>query len=359
MHAPLLSWQIDRPHESAPLGDLQLESGETIRDFQQSYVTHGCMDRAGTNVVLVCSAITGNHHRLDFLIGPGRALDPQECFIVAADPIGNGLSTSPSNSAAQPCMAFPRFTIRDMVMAQARLLRERLGARRIKAVVGASMGGMQALQWVVSAPLPTDAAVVMTAPARTSPWSVAVNEATRSCLMADPAWNGTEFTHRPDRGWQAWFWMQRALASRSPQSIELAFENAAALRSHVAASSQLWHDAAFDAHDFLYQSWAYDEHDVGTTPGVAASGNPLSGVSVPALFLAPGLDLYNPASGVRAAAAQMPRAQFAEIPSVHGHQSTHAVDTADTDFLNQKIREFLSLHRELKAWPATQAPPPR
>jgi homoserine O-acetyltransferase len=349
MHAPLLPWQIDRPHQVAALGDLQLESGETLRDFHQSYVTHGSMDSAGTNVVLVCSAITGNHHRLDFLIGAGRALDPENCFIVAADPIGNGLSTSPSNSAAQPRMAFPRFTIRDMVNAQCRLLRERLGVRRIKAVVGASMGGMQALQWMVSAPLPVDAAVVMTAAAKTSPWSVAVNEATRACLMADPAWNGVEFTRRPERGWEAWFWTQRVLASRSPQSIELAFEDAAALRSHVSAGLQLWQGTAFDAHDFLYQSWAYDAHDVRTTPGVEAGRDPLTGLSIPALFLAPPVDLYNPASGVRAAAAAMPHARFVGIPSAHGHQSTHAVDARDAQFLNREIRNFLALQSEPKA----------
>jgi homoserine O-acetyltransferase/O-succinyltransferase len=349
MHAALLPWQIERPHESAALGNVQLESGETLHDFNQSYVTHGSLNAAGTNVVLVCSAITGNHHRLDYLIGPGRALDPEECFVVAVDPIGNGLSTSPSNSARQPRMAFPRFTIRDMVMTQFLLLRDRLGVRRVNAVVGASMGGMQALQWAVSAPIPVDAAVVMTAAAKTSPWSIAVNEATRACLMADPAWNGTEFTGRPERGWQAWFWTQRVLASRSPEGVELAFHDAAALRSHVASAMELWRDAGFDVHDFMYQSWAYDNHDVNRTPGLAAGGNALSGVSIPALFLAPALDLYNPASGVRVAGAQMPRGQFTEIPSPHGHQSTHAVDSRDADFLNREIRDFLRNH----------APPPR
>ena len=68
--------------------------------------------------MLICASLSGTHHRLDFLIGPGKALDPARWFVIATDPIGNGLSTSPSNSAAQPGMRFPRFALRDMVAAQ-------------------------------------------------------------------------------------------------------------------------------------------------------------------------------------------------------------------------------------------------
>ena len=86
----------------AALGDLALESGEKILDYRQSYATHGALDRDKRNAILVCASLTGNHHRLDFLIGPGKALDPARWHVIATDPIGNGLSTSPSNSARQP-----------------------------------------------------------------------------------------------------------------------------------------------------------------------------------------------------------------------------------------------------------------
>ena len=136
----------------AALGDLALESGEAILDYRQSYVAQGELDAERRNAVLVCASLTGNHHRLDFLIGPGKALDPARWYVVATDPIGNGLSTSPSTSERQPRMRFPRFSIRDMVSAQHRLLVEHLGLRQVHAVAGASMGGMQALQWAVSHP---------------------------------------------------------------------------------------------------------------------------------------------------------------------------------------------------------------
>src|SRR3989454_8538598 len=115
------------PHQQYRFGDLTLESGEVIKDFSISYVTHGTLNAQKSNAILMVTAISGNHHRLDFLIGPGKALDTSKYFVVATDAIGNGLTTSPSNSRAQPRMQFPKFGIRDMVQSQHRLLTEHLG----------------------------------------------------------------------------------------------------------------------------------------------------------------------------------------------------------------------------------------
>jgi homoserine O-acetyltransferase len=150
--APALAHSPNQPpHQVHKIGDLQLESGETIKDFAISYVTHGKLNEKKSNAILMVTAISGNHHRLDFLIGPGKALDTDKYFIICTDAIGNGLTTSPSNSAAQPRMKFPKFLIRDMVTSQKKLM-EHLGIGRVVAVIGPSMGGMQVLQWGVSHP---------------------------------------------------------------------------------------------------------------------------------------------------------------------------------------------------------------
>ena len=86
------------PHQTYTEGDLKLESGEVIKDFSISYVTHGNLNEKKNNAILMTSSIAGNHHRIDFLIGPGKALDTNKYFIIATDAISNGLSTSPSNS---------------------------------------------------------------------------------------------------------------------------------------------------------------------------------------------------------------------------------------------------------------------
>jgi homoserine O-acetyltransferase/O-succinyltransferase len=186
-HPPLQSGWIDRPHQMLELGELPLKSGEAIRDFRISYVTHGMRARADDNVILALTAIGATHHRLDFLIGPGRPLDPDRHFIICVDAIGNGLTTSPSNSPAQTDLAFPRFAIRDMVASQRRLL-DALGIGQLLAVVGASMGGMQALQWGVSDVGRMRGIVALVPMARTRPWSVAMNEVGRRILATDPGW---------------------------------------------------------------------------------------------------------------------------------------------------------------------------
>ena len=125
---------------------------------------------AADQVVLALSAIASTHHRLDFLIGAGRAMDPARTVVVAVDAIGNGLTTSPSTSTRQPGLDFPPFTIRDMVESQRALL-DHLGVGQLQAVIGGSMGGMQALQWGVSHPRRMRRIVAMTPMARTAPFS--------------------------------------------------------------------------------------------------------------------------------------------------------------------------------------------
>jgi homoserine O-acetyltransferase len=341
-HPPLTVDHVDAPHREFAMGDLRLESGETIVDYRQSYVTHGTLNAERSNAVLVCASLSGTHHRIDFLIGPGKALDPARWFIVATDPIGNGLSTSPSNSAAQPGMRFPRFALRDMVGAQHRLLVEHLGIARVHAVVGASMGGMQALQWAVTHPRFMAAVVAMTPMAKTSPWAALVTEAARCCLMADPAWTSDGFSAEPERGRRAFAAVMSVLATRTPEAL---------VQLQGSAQAQRWFDAlvvqqraiGFDAHDYLYQSWAYDAHDVGTSEGFHGDTEAaLGAVLARTLVLCPPVDLFNPTAAGRAAAAAIPGARFVEIPSAQGHMAATSLMPDDAAFLNRVIGEFLA-----------------
>ena len=337
-HPPLAADHIDVPHRSVALGDLALESGETLGDYRQSFVTHGTLAPDRSNAILVCPALTATHHRLDFLIGEGRALDPSRHFIVVADPIGNGLSTSPSNSATQPGMRFPRFVLRDMVHAQHRLLTGHLGIDRLQAVVGASMGGMQALQWAVSHRDFTQSIVAMTPMAKTAPWATLVTETARACLVADPAWTGDGFDGVPARGWKAYSGLMNALLMRTPEAVA-DVDDPHAWFDRLAAQQRA---NGFDAHDYLYQSWAYEAHDVGTTPGVVGGTEAaLGSIVARALVLAPPVDLFNPAFEARRLAASIPGATFVEIPSLQGHLAASSTDADDAAFLNRVIGSFL------------------
>jgi homoserine O-acetyltransferase/O-succinyltransferase len=97
----------------------------------------------------------------------------------------------------------------------------------------------------------------------------------------------------------------------------------------------------FDAHDYLYQSWAYEAHDVGSTPGFDGTEAALRSVRARALLLAPPLDLFNPPESARDAAASMPNARVLEIPSIEGHLAASNADARDVAFLNRSIGAFL------------------
>ncbi len=341
MHPPLAPEHIDAAHRVAAPGDLVLESGERIVDYRQSYVTHGVLDDERSNAIVVCASLTGTHHRLDFLIGPGKALDPSRYFIVATDAIGNGLSTSPSNSLAQPGMRFPRFAVRDMVRAQYRLLTEHLGISHVRAIVGASMGGMQALQWATSHPRFMQGIVAMTPMAKTAPWAAAVTSTARACLMADPAWTGEHFDGVPERGWRAYAALMNGLLMHTPEAIE-----ASAIRGMQPALDELHarqRAQGFDATDYLYQSSAYDAHDVGTTPGFGGdTAAALASIVAKVLILAPPLDLFNPAQSGRRAAAAIPGARFVEIASVQGHAAAANAVRGEALFIDREIARCLA-----------------
>src|SRR6201995_3687435 len=229
--AALLSWPAiahtpqPAPHQSYSEGDLKLESGEAIKDFSISYVTHGTLNEKKSNAILMVTAIGGNHHRIDFMIGPGKALDPDKYFIICTDAIRNGLTTSPSNSKAQPRMQFPKFAIRDMVESQYRLVKEKFGIEHLVAVIGPSMGGMQTLQWGVSHPGYMDALVAMVPLSKTPGWTVAVLEASRKAIMNDPAWKDGNYDSPPEKGVRLWRDIVALLAARSPDMYMAQFKN--------------------------------------------------------------------------------------------------------------------------------------
>ena len=332
------------PHQSFGEGDLKLESGEVIRDFSISYVTHGKLNEKKSNAILMVTALGGNHHRIDFLIGPGKALDTDKYFIVCTDAIGNGLSTSPSNSKMQPRMSFPKYAIRDMVESQYRLLKEKLGIDHVVAVIGPSMGGMQALQWAVSHPDFMDALVAMVPLAKTPAWSVAVVEASRKAIMNDPAWKDGNYDSPPEKGVRLWRDILNLLSARTPDMYSAQFKNG--------MDALPWMEAqetaalkAFDANDYIYQTWAYERHDVGTTPGFGGdTAKALASIKAKTLILTGTKDLLNPEFEPLEAGKNIKGVRMVTISpgTVTGHASAGGFNPADVEFLNREISAFLN-----------------
>jgi homoserine O-acetyltransferase len=334
------------PHQKYEMGDFKLESGEVIHDFALSYVTHGTLNADKSNAILMVTAIGGNHHRIDYLIGPGKALDPGKYFVIATDAIGNGLTTSPSNSKSQPRMQFPRFNIRDMVNSQERLVREKLGITRLVAVVGASMGGMQALQWAVSYPDRMEAIVPIIPLAKTPAWTTGVLEMLRQSIMSDPKFQGGNYaaSDPPEQGMRLWSGWLSGVIVRTPGYQEELYPKSGAdeIKYLKGVQDNGW--KRMDAVDWIYQSWAYDAHDVGATPGFGGDyAKALGSIKARTLILAGSGDLLNPEYESARAAKLIPNAKLIWINDKRpmGHLSGAGATAPENELQNREIRAFL------------------
>jgi len=136
----------------ADLGECALESGEVIKDCVLGYRTVGELNADSSNAVLFPAWGGGTSQDLRSYIGPDGFVDPDVHFVIAVDLFGNGVASSPSTSQSQPGDAFPRFTVRDIVRSQYRLVTEELQLDGLHAVLGISLGALVAFEWVTTYP---------------------------------------------------------------------------------------------------------------------------------------------------------------------------------------------------------------
>jgi len=323
-------------------GDFKLESGEFIRDFKISYVTHGTLNAEKSNAILMTSSLGGNRHRIDFLIGPGKAYDPAKYFIICTDAIGNGQTTSPSNSLTQHGTKFPHYSIRDMVQSQYALVTKFFGLKHLAVVTGASMGGMQSLQWAVTHPTMMDRVVAITPLAHAPAWSLGVTQAARMALMLDPAYDGGAYTAQPEAGWRMHAAFFDALIVRTPLGMDQEFPNATDMLAFQQKQEDNRIATKFDANDWIWQSIAYDGHNVGAGTFNGDYKAALATIKAKTILLQAGLDLLNPADEGQAAATFIPGAVHVTIPSVQGHFAGASYKPADVQFLNATVSDFLA-----------------
>src|SRR5512134_1209463 len=189
---------------------LRLRGGAELADFEIAYETYGRLNEARSNAVLVCHALNASHHVAGFyendpqnvgwwdnLVGPGKPLDTNRFFVVGSNYLGSCFgSTGPASTnpaTGKPWGAdFPVVTVEDWVEAQRRLA-DLLGIERFAAVIGGSLGAMQALQWTLSCPERVRHSIVIAAAAKLTPQNIAFNEVARQAIMTDPDFHGGHY----------------------------------------------------------------------------------------------------------------------------------------------------------------------
>ncbi len=175
-------------YEIFDLGDVRVQSGATIRGCKRVYKTFGTLSPAKDNVIVYPTWYSGQHHDNEWLIGRDMALDPGSQFIIIPNMLGNGLSSSPSNTPEPyngPC--FPKVTACDNVRLQHRLVTEKFGVNRLRLVVGWSMGALQTFHWGALYPDMVERIAPSCGSAKCSRHNFVFLEGVKAALTADAA----------------------------------------------------------------------------------------------------------------------------------------------------------------------------
>lgn len=210
------SQPVEGEQQFAALGDLKLQSGLKIQDFRLGYRTLGRLNEDKSNAILWPTWLGGTTKELVQFVGPGKLVDSDRYFVILVDAIGNGVSTSPSNSGKQPRGIFPKFTIRDMVEAEYRLVVEVFHLTHLHAVMGTSMGGMQTFEWAVAHPDFMNQAIPMMGSPQSTAYDKLLWTVQIDAIESDPAWNHGDPKGPIERG----FALSEEIASMNQTSPE-------------------------------------------------------------------------------------------------------------------------------------------
>jgi homoserine O-acetyltransferase len=335
-------------------GEFLLASGQALPGLEIGYETYGTLNAEGSNAILICHALTMDQHVASVhprtgkpgwwprMVGPGLPIDPARHFIICSNVLG-GCSGTTGPGSIDPdagkrfSMAFPVITIRDMVNAQARLL-DHLGVGRLAAVIGGSMGGMQALDWAVAYPDRVKSVVAIACAARHSAQNIAFHEVGRQAIMADPNWAGGDYPDdRPPTAGLAVARMAAHITYLSEAGLTAKFgrrlQNRDALGfgfdAEFQVESYLRHQGLafterFDANSYLYITRALDYFDLAAPHGgqlaaaFAGTRTRFAVISFTSDWLYPTAESRRIVRALNAAGAAV---SFVELESPFGHDA--------------------------------------
>ncbi|TGN18459.1 homoserine O-acetyltransferase MetX [Leptospira idonii] len=269
---------------------LTLDNGEVLLPLEIAYETYGTLNEKKDNAILVCHALSGDAHAAgyhegekrpgywDYYIGPGKAFDTNQYFIISSNVIGGCKGSSGpltiNGKTGQPFQSsFPFVSIADMVSAQEKLV-SHFGIEQLFAVAGGSMGGMQALQWSVAYPTRLKNCIIMASTSEHSAQQIAFNEVGRQAILADPHWNNGIYTNenKPSKGLALARMMghitylsdemMREKFGRKPPKGNIQSTDFA-VGSYLIYQGESFVDR-FDANSYIYVTKALDHFSLGT-----------------------------------------------------------------------------------------------
>lgn len=344
---PYYSQEAHGPFEIFDAGNLELEEGGTIRNCQLAYATHGTLNPAKDNAILMPTWYSGTTKILEqVFVGSGRALDPEKYFIILVNQIGNGLSTSPHNTPGTAGMAnFPRVRIGDDVRAQHKLVTEKFGLESLALVVGGSMGAQQTYEWAVRYPETVKRAAPIAGTAKNTEHDFLFTETLVDAITADPGFNGGFYGSPEDvragllrhakmwavMGWSTEFFKEarhRKLGFSSMDDFIVNFMSA--------------YFAPMDPNDLLCMAWKWQRGDVSRHTGGdlrAALGR----IRAKTFVMPMSTDMFFPVSDCQAEWRLVPDAEFRPVKTVDGHLALFGADPDAIGQIDRSLNELLGM----------------
>jgi len=333
-------------YEVFELGDVRLQGGATLRAAKLAYQTYGELNADRSNAIVYPTWYSGQHYDNEWLIGEGMALDPSRYFIIVPNMLGNGLSSSPSNTPAPHDRArFPHVTMYDNVRLQHRLITERFGIERLELVTGWSMGAGQTYQWALSYPEVVRRILPFCGAAKTSVHNIVFLEGVKAALTADAQWRNGWYESQPTTGLRAmarvyagWGFSQEFYRQRAYESVPLDYGS---LEDFLVG---FW-EALFlkrDANNLLAMLWTWQNADLGATPGWSGIESALAGIRAASVIVPAQQDLYFPPEDNEWEVARIPGAELRVIPGAWGHFAGAGMNPVDTAFIDGALRELLA-----------------
>jgi homoserine O-acetyltransferase/O-succinyltransferase len=329
------------PYELIDIGRLDLEEGGSLANCKLAVATLGKLNTARDNAILVPTWYSGTSKIIEQVyIGKGRALDPDKYFIVVVNQIGSGLSTSPH--LADDPTAFPRVRIGDDVVAQHRLLTQRLGIEQLALVVGGSMGAQQAYEWAVRYPAMVKRAAAIAGTAKNSEHDFQFTEALVEAITSDPGFRAGRYGSSADvaaglkrhaRIWSVMGWSTSFFRAGRPAA--LGFPSVEAFVDNFMTG----YFAPMDPNDLLCMAWKWQRGDVSRHAGgdLAAA---LGLIKARTLVMPISHDMFFTVEDCRAEAEMISGAELRPLASIDGHL---ALFGTDPEFLAQVDANLMAL----------------
>jgi len=334
-------------YEIFDLGDVTLQSGVTLPSAFLAYKTYGKLNEQRDNVIIYPTAFGDQHTQNEWLIGIGKALDPEKYFIIVPNLMGNGLSSSPSNTPPPfDRINFPHVTIYDNVKFQHRLVTEKFGIQKIALAVGWSMGGIQSFQWGASYPDMVERIAPFAGVAKTWPQTYVVLEGVKASLMAAARYdsdnlNGLTASDMRAVGRVYAGWGLSQAFYRNELYRELGFET---LEDFIVG---VWEETfmRLDPHNVLAMLWTGQFSDISANPVYNGDFDAaLKSIKAIACIMPGSTDLFCTADDNEYEAKLIPNAVFNPIRSVWGHLAGRGINNADNQFIDDNLKRLLALN---------------